>query len=689
MRRVLLFLTFVSTLIHAEYWDTVIDVEGKVGNYRRGVDIVVWTALCQGGSDLLFVQGGGGYWRDHLYDGNVGLGYRAKFNDRLAWGVNAFVDITAAEHGETYWQGGLGGELMGNCWLVRANGYLPTNDRTIIDEWTVADPYLRGIQIQSTDTHCTFQEQAYRGFDIEAGAGFDLFCGQLWGFGTFFYFDANRVRELYGPRARLEYRLYDLSFFGRPIDVMIGGEYEWNQLHGHTGSATAWIRFPFGGDESQRCCSNGLCKQMGDPVIRERSIWIDRQKFHRSENLDLDQRLHFVSDKTSLADAVERAEEGDLFVVQGDVLDVSGLPRASWELKKDQGIFGSDVVTVRGGRELHLPKRTIATVKSTPTNTIIIPCTDADSTNQIVGVQFEDGLQIIKSKDPMKGDLYLKDLTASKKMSCGVDVSSKGKVTIEGGNLKSNGVNLALSGDAQLAIKGTKAVGDVTVTQTGGGTSSVTLSDVTGGGVEFIAGGDECKHTYVVKNCTLDGVRGIHLNTERVGKGSVSLEATGNEITSKGGAALLINGGSEGNLILDVKSRENEITLEGEATAFVGNFSLGGILGQLDWELAKNTIKGEGAALEVTALADGLGANRVELTENDFGAASGPHFETAPGFHGTLRVAMDENSCGDVSFIHGGNGLLQVEDLHTLSERNGSIEVTGSGPVQNSVTEED
>jgi hypothetical protein len=102
---------------------------------------------------------------------NVGLGFR-KFS--CDWGqmvgANVYYDYRSFRHGHFH-QAGLGLELLGPCWDVRANGYLPFGKKRSLTSTSVYD-YPGGYVVIANEYHIGLW-----GVDFEVGK--TLFCNRI------------------------------------------------------------------------------------------------------------------------------------------------------------------------------------------------------------------------------------------------------------------------------------------------------------------------------------------------------------------------------------------------------------------------------------------------------------------------------------------------------------------------------
>jgi Right handed beta helix region/Inverse autotransporter, beta-domain len=255
----------LSECVVTPYWE----FDGKFFDFRRGGGGLFFTPAWQCGDKLLFFQGHGGYYRDFLYSGSLGLGFREQLFPYVGLGLNVFFDANRSDKRKTYLQGGVGAELFGPWWLARINGYIPTLKSSFLN----LQPLVFGNEIAIGG----LQEKSYGGVDMEAGIACPTVHGELWGFAGMYYFDACHVKPIVGPRLRAEWRLYDFGCCPG-TQVTIGGQFSYDHLHRAEAELLIRVRVPFGiGHRKEKCATHSrFCRRMADPVYRQSNIWVER-----------------------------------------------------------------------------------------------------------------------------------------------------------------------------------------------------------------------------------------------------------------------------------------------------------------------------------------------------------------------------------------------------------------------------
>ena len=171
---------------------------------------------------------------------------------------------------QTWHQGVFGAELMNVNWDFRANGYLAEGGAQGVGSPTAFDS---GGTIVVANSF----ERAYSGVDGEIGrllwASCDCrFDAEVRGYIGGFHFDSDAAGfpEISGPRARVEMRLFDLSFLGTDSRVTLGYQYQHDNVRGSQNIGLLTVRIPFGrgaGRNGQRMTRYE--RRMVEPIVRD------------------------------------------------------------------------------------------------------------------------------------------------------------------------------------------------------------------------------------------------------------------------------------------------------------------------------------------------------------------------------------------------------------------------------------
>ncbi len=306
-----------------------IELDGRFYDFRKGGGVSVWWPFYSGDDSLFFSQVHSGYYRKRLVALSYGVGYRRLQSCKWGWGVNAFADYSHSQTDINYYQGGVGVEAFGPCWIVRANGYIPRLRQHVIER--------RGEVVGTSVVTASLFENSYGGFDIEAGYSRPMCHGEVWLYAGYYYFDTNHFKAIQGPKVRGEYRLFDpMGLCG--LEFAISGQWEYDRLHKNEGALILQLRVPF--SYRKRYCRStvrGICRRFGDMVRRENSIYVERERCRDNCPLagilfasgfgagpmglaatDYPTASGAQHDPTSLEDALARSGDGDIiFLLSG------------------------------------------------------------------------------------------------------------------------------------------------------------------------------------------------------------------------------------------------------------------------------------------------------------------------------------------------------------------------------------
>ncbi len=252
-------------------WSPQLEIEGRTNGFRRGAGADVLFPVYQNSCALGFAQGTGGRWLDH-WTGALGAGYRVQ-RGPFAVGVNGFIDYDYTNSHRSFWQGGIGGELLAPSFEARINGYLPFNSGRAVGE--EADLFLRGLDLWRRDFNLV--ERSYRGVDAEIGYGYACLCGVMWAHAGYYDFTARRNPDIRGPRIRLTYQL-DRLFGKIGAFASVGTVWEYDAVHKGNIAAELSVQVPLGrSGGSARCSLTSVRRRMGFPVRRVNSTLVRRQ----------------------------------------------------------------------------------------------------------------------------------------------------------------------------------------------------------------------------------------------------------------------------------------------------------------------------------------------------------------------------------------------------------------------------
>lgn len=306
-------------------WAPWLDVGAKIGNTRRIGETDLFLPLAQDGESLLFLDLRGIVDDQEQREGNVGLGYRQMLDGGWNLGVYGFFDRRRSATDHHYSQATIGAEALGRDVDFRVNGYLPLGRKVNEVEGSARADITGGtIQIQSSN------ERAYHGADAEMGWRAPLFDAEgdteLRLYGGGYWFDADQADTVAGPRARLEYRLYDPLEDLPGSRLTVSGEIQYDSARGTQEFLGLKFRIPLQAEAPARRL-NAQERRMADPIIRDVDIVTQNATLVEAAKFD-GQTLSSVAtikDGSTAQATINAAGANTLVVVQGSTTVTSQL----------------------------------------------------------------------------------------------------------------------------------------------------------------------------------------------------------------------------------------------------------------------------------------------------------------------------------------------------------------------------
>jgi hypothetical protein len=294
--------------------------------YQPGTDRILYNGdlflpLWQDGHNLWFFDLRGQVDDDDAHEINAGTGIRT-----IAWpgwilGIYGFYDHLESANGNDFHQGTIGVEAMDVFWDLRFNVYFPESSGKAIAAPPVARISNGTIVVDGGI------ERAYWGLDVETGALLWAWGPnaqhELRGFLGFYHFDhsAPGFDSITGPRVRLEWRIFDLPYFGPNSRLTLGATAQADderdgQLFGFIG-----LRIPLDGWAHHRPPLSQLHRRMLDPIVRDVDVVsnVTRQT-EAAVNADTGRPLnnmHILDASDDLAEIIPELEDDAVIVLDG------------------------------------------------------------------------------------------------------------------------------------------------------------------------------------------------------------------------------------------------------------------------------------------------------------------------------------------------------------------------------------
>jgi len=266
-------------------WAPHVDLEAMPGTARSIGRIDVFAPLLQDDASLLFADVRGRFDDLQNREGNFGLGYRRMMQGGWNIGGYGFFDRLRSQSQNLFSQVTLGAELLGRNWDFRANGYIPASTDAKPVPVANAAPVLVGgtIELEGATEH------SLGGIDAEAGwrvplwdAGADR---QLRVYAGGYRFAGSGVRDVAGPRGRIEFTLYDAFAILPGARVTAGAEVQHDAPRGTQAFALLRLRIPFGGAAEATHPLDAQARRMTDPVIRDVDVVTGQHTFEEPAHL--------------------------------------------------------------------------------------------------------------------------------------------------------------------------------------------------------------------------------------------------------------------------------------------------------------------------------------------------------------------------------------------------------------------
>lgn len=342
--------TALSTLplapVRAEQakWGASVDTGIKASENRRIGEVDLFLPVAQDERSLLFLDLRTSFDDLNQREGNFGLGYRAMQDDGWNLGVYGFFDRRRSSENHYFSQITTGIEALGPDFDARVNAYIPIGRKSHeVENSTRVDLSGGSIQILSG------MERVYHGGDAELGWRVPVFTAdqnaEVRIYGGGYWFDAESSESVAGPRARLEFRLYD------PIEALPGsrvtfsGEVQRDDARGSQHFFGLKLRIPLQAETTAKRLSPQE-RRMTDPLVRD--VDIVTQSATISEKATLGGQtlsgLTTISDGATAQSVIDGAGTGKLIVLNGTTTVSSQLTLGDGQTLRS----GGSIMTLTG-----------------------------------------------------------------------------------------------------------------------------------------------------------------------------------------------------------------------------------------------------------------------------------------------------------------------------------------------------
>ncbi len=326
--------------------------------FMPGTDRVLWNGelflpLWQDGNNLWFFDMRGQIDNADAGEFNIGTGFRTLAPEGWIFGSYIFYDRLFSANDNRFSQGTIGFEVMDYLRDFRLNVYFPESR----GQATSAPP--SATISDGTIVVRSGVERAYWGLDLEAGhllwATGPNAQHEVRGFLGVYHFDNSNsgFDNITGPRARLEWRWYDLPHFGIGSRFTCGLTVQADSERGGDAFLFAGLRIPLDPWAHARRPLSPLQRRMVDPLVRDVDVVSNvRQMTEAAVNPQTGQTINsarVLDNRNDLAALLPESGTNSVVVIDGDAGDISS--QSAIRLRPGQTVFGGGTqMTVRGAR---------------------------------------------------------------------------------------------------------------------------------------------------------------------------------------------------------------------------------------------------------------------------------------------------------------------------------------------------
>ncbi|MBI1386687.1 MAG: hypothetical protein GC150_17425 [Rhizobiales bacterium] len=489
-------------------WAPWLEVGGYASNTQSRGEVAGWAPLWQQGGSLAFIDARGRLLEGDVQEGNLAVGYRVMHGGGWNLGVWVGFDHRHTRLDSSFNQVAFGLEALHPDFDIRANGYVPTNERDFVSQSSSFAALLSDTSLFIQQTSNTGWEYALRGFDAEVGVRVPL---ELFGIGEEtpfdyramqselrlyaggFWFDQDEFRgEIAGPRARTEWRMENVLSGVPGSRLTADARYEYDDVRKDRFEAGLRLRLPFGGADDGRFGDGRFAnltaqeRRMSEGVVRDADIITSWQvettlSLEGAEDaltgVDFD-RVAFVSAGGSVTNTSNAAGANSLIIVNGTVV-------GSQTLQGNQTLQGGgSTIRIRGldtGTELDFTAPGAAGALTAPavnTDNLLLGGSNTHVSGlEVVGSGpggFGDGVDVGSDKSNIfltnlqisntggdgvdiddNNQLFIINVSTSMTGESGIDINNGNTVSIQGGTLASAGDDgLSADDDNSFTVAG-------------------------------------------------------------------------------------------------------------------------------------------------------------------------------------------------------------------------------------------
>ena len=240
-------------------WRPHIHIDGKIGTKRSLGQVEALIPFAQDPTSLWFVDVRAQSDLDANIEGSIGGGGRFIIGDTAIVGGYGFFDVRRTENKNFFYQATAGAEVMTVDFDFRFNGYLPIGDRektfttgTATSFSSSLDTSGGSIQLRTRETTTLSRrtETALHGADAEFGWRLPVFEAedrhQFRAYAGAYWFDGPNVKQVAGPRGRLQYELHGFAGVGDTSRLVLGVEVQHDDVRDTQAFGFGRLSLPLG-----------------------------------------------------------------------------------------------------------------------------------------------------------------------------------------------------------------------------------------------------------------------------------------------------------------------------------------------------------------------------------------------------------------------------------------------------------
>ncbi len=255
----------------ASLWEPAVDFSLKTGNQRTLGSINIMSPIVQDDKQLIFGDLRTVISDQDTLEGNIGVGYRRIMDNDVILGGYAFFDARRTEHNNSFYQGTVGLEAIGEKWDGRVNLYTPIGNERKLAYTGATTASVVGTQLFVQDGRVF--ETAMSGYDVELGhalPGLDNvpYLDDVYAYMARYKFHGDNVGDVDGFRARTRADFGDW--------LRLGVEYQFSdEVRGDSVFAEVRVRMPFSGwseASKKRTKLTPIQRRMMEPIQRDVDI---------------------------------------------------------------------------------------------------------------------------------------------------------------------------------------------------------------------------------------------------------------------------------------------------------------------------------------------------------------------------------------------------------------------------------